>query len=251
MTSAWTPPWIGMPVQMDPGDDRQYLSRYYSEAIEASGGFPVLIPLLDSADSAIQIAGKLDGILLTGSNTDVDPARYGAGPLNVCGPVQPLRDGMDFALLETGMRRGIPILAICYGMQSLNVFLGGSLIQDIPTSISTSIRHSNPESGGSPVHPIRIAAGTMLAQAAGGVEATVNSTHHQAVDRPGRGLEVIARAPDDVIESVAGTDPDHWMLGVQWHPEKSFGCDDFSRNIFAYFLARCRAVRGMNERTHT
>jgi len=245
MTHAGAPPWIGMPVQMDPGDDRQYLCRSYSKAIEASGGFPVLIPLLDSVDSAIPIAEKLDGILLTGSNSDLDPGLYGALRLDVCGPAQPLRDRMDYALLETGMRRRIPVLAICYGIQSLNAFLGGSLIQDIPAAISTPIRHSNPESKGSPTHRIRIAAGTVLEQAAAGVEAMVNSTHHQAVDRPGRGLEVIARAPDGVIESVMGTNPDHWILGVQWHPEKSFGCDNFSKNIFMYFLARCRAARGI------
>jgi len=245
MTNAGTPPWIGMPVQMDPGDDKQYLSRSYPEAVASSGGFPVLIPLVDSADFAVAIAEKLDGILLTGSNSDLDPALYGAARLDVCGPVQPLRDRMDHALLETGMRREIPILAICYGIQSLNVFLGGSLIQDIPAAINTSVRHSNPESKGSPAHLIRIAAGTVLEQAAGGVEAMVNSTHHQAIDRPGRGLEVIARAPDGVIESIAGTNPDHWILGVQWHPEKSFGCDNFSKNIFMYFLARCRAARGI------
>ena len=79
----------------------------------------------------------------------------------------------------------------------------------------------------------------------------VNSTHHQAVEKPGPGLQAIARAPDGVIESVSSTDPCHFILGVQWHPEKSFGCDGFSRKLFEYFLARCRAVRGIDEGTHS
>jgi putative glutamine amidotransferase len=133
----------------------------------------------------------------------------------------------------------------------LNVFLGGTLIQDIATEIGTPIRHSSPETRGSPIHRIQIKPGSVLEKLAGGPDAMVNSTHHQSVAQPGMGLEVTARAPDGVIESVVGTDKRHWILGVQWHPEKSFGCDEFSRNLFEYFLARCRAVRGIDEGTHS
>ncbi len=229
---------------MDPDDEKQYLSRQYPDAIAAAGGLPIIFPLLAEPEAVRPLAGKLDGILLTGNKSDLDPTLYGAKRLDVCGPIQPFRDRMDFLLLETAMSRKIPVLAICFGVQSLNVFLGGSLIQDIPTAIDSSIRHSNPESQGGPSHAIRISSGSILEKIAGGLEAMINSTHHQAIERPGSRLEVIAQAPDGVIESVFGTDPRHWILGVQWHPEKSYSSDDFSRNLFEHFLARCRAVRG-------
>ncbi len=150
MMNSGIAPWIGMPAQMDPNDDKQYLSRHYSDAIVATGGLPVMIPLLPTAEAVGPLADKLDGILLTGNDSDLDPALYRASRLDVCGPTQPLRDRMDFFLLEKAMKRGIPVLAICFGVQSLNVFLGGTLIQDIATEIDTPIRHSSPETKGSP-----------------------------------------------------------------------------------------------------
>jgi len=249
--SRGSAPWIGLPAQMDPYDDKQYLSRQYSDAIAASGGLPITIPLLAEPGMMGPLAESLDGLLLTGNNSDLDPSLYGAPRSDACGPTQPTRDRMDFFLLEQAMRREIPVLAICFGIQSLNVFWGGSLIQDIPAAVNTSIRHSHPESKGSPTHKIRIAPGSVLEQVAGGLDAMVNSTHHQAIERPGTGLEVIARSPDGMIESVFRADRHHWILGVQWHPEKSFGYDDFSRNLFEHFLARCRAVRGIDEGTHS
>jgi putative glutamine amidotransferase len=251
MSQEKTVPWIGMPMQMDPGGGKQYLNRQYLDAIAASGGMPLMIPLLETAPSVGPLAERADGILLTGSNSDLDPSLYGAERSSACGPTQPLRDKIDFYLLETAMKCGIPILAICYGVQSLNVFFGGSLIQDIPVSPDASVRHQNPETRGRPSHRIRIAAGSILEPLAGGGSAMVNSTHHQAVDRPGRGLQPIAHAPDGVVESVFCENRNSWILGVQWHPESSFESDDFSRKIFECFLARCRAVRGIDEGTHT
>jgi len=235
---------IGMPAQMDSGSDKQYLSRQYSDAVAAAGGMPLIIPLLAAPRSMRPMVESLDGLLLTGNNSDLDPALYGEERSEACGPTQPLRDQMDFFLLEAAFRRKIPVLAICFGVQSLNVFLGGSLIQDIPTAIETPIRHNTTQPDGNSGHEIRISAGSILEQIAAGSEARVNSTHHQAVKRAGRGLTVIARASDGIIESVAQTDPEPWILGVQWHPEKGFERDVFSRKLFEHFLARCRAVRG-------
>jgi putative glutamine amidotransferase len=235
-------PWIGMPAQMDPDDEKQYLSRKYADAVAAAGGLPLMIPLLGEAGCMDPLADCLDGLLLTGNDSDLDPSLYGASRQSACGPAQTLRDRTDFSLLKMALKRKIPILAICFGAQSLNVFLGGSLIQDIPTMVGGSIRHSNREPEGIPYHKIQISSGSVLEQLAGGVEAMVNSTHHQAVDRLGHGLKAIARAPDDVIESIFGTEPQQWILGVQWHPEKSFRSDNFSRKLFEHFLARCGAV---------
>jgi putative glutamine amidotransferase len=240
-------PLIGMPAQMDPGSGIQYLSRNYSDSIAAAGGSPVVIPLGETAEPMLPIAEKLDGILLTGCNSDLDPSLYGAARSPKCGPTQPLRDRMDVMLLEAAFRRRIPVLAICFGIQSLNVFCGGSLIQDIPEAFGTAVPHSSPETGEAAGHEIKISRGSVLEQIAGGTEVVVNSTHHQAIERAGRDLEVIARAPDGVIESVVCSNRDHWALGVQWHPEKSYCSDAFSRRLFEYFLARCRAARGSNE----
>ena len=226
---------------MDPGQDRLYLSRHYSDAIQACGGVPVIIPLVEEPLSAQPAIERLDGILLTGSDSDVDPAHYGALRTPQCGPVQPLRDAMDFFLLENAFERRIPILAICFGLQSLNVFLGGTLVQDIPSILRTEIKHSDASSGGNPFHLVEIETDSMLAPLTSDLRTMVNSTHHQAVDRVGRGLEVIARAPDGIIEAMTGDDAGPWVLAVQWHPEKSFSCDLLSKNIFNLFLARCRA----------
>lgn len=251
MTASGESPVIGMPAQLDPGGDTQYLSRHYSDAIASVGGIPIVFPLLDHPQSAEARMDRLDGLLLTGSRSDLDPSLYGESRDNQCGPAQPLRDQMDFLLLKAAVRRRIPILAICYGIQSLNVFFGGSLIQDIPTSVQTSIRHGNPDAVDAAGHIIEISSGSILEQIAGATEATVNSTHHQAVKRPGQNLSVIARAPDGVIEAICGLDNNHWVLGVQWHPEKSFSYDRFSRRLFEFFLARCRATRGIDEGSHS
>jgi len=224
---------------MDPGSDKQYLNRNYADAIASAGGVPVIFPLLENPAQIRIVAEEVDGILLPGSSSDIDPGRYRARREKGCGPVQPLRDETDLALLDIAFKRKIPVFGICFGMQSLNVFLGGSLIQDIPSSVQTNILHDNPESEGRPSHDVLITEGSILEKLAGRTRASVNSTHHQAVQRIGSGLIPIAEAPDGIIESVVTDAQDHFVLGVQWHPEKSFAYDAFSRSLFDLFLARC------------
>ncbi len=234
-------PLIGLPARMDPGKDRQYLSRVYPDAVFAAGGIPVILPLLEDARSLGPVAERLDGLLLTGSDSDLDPTLYGAARLPECGPTQPLRDALDLFLLKTAFARKMPILATCYGLQSLNVFLGGTLIQDIPTALGTDIRHNDNSPSKRLTHPVEVKRESVLASLIEELHPMVNSTHHQAADRVADSLEVIARAPDGVIEALVGTDPDHWVLAVQWHPEKSFAHDAFSRKIFQTFIAQCGA----------
>jgi putative glutamine amidotransferase len=224
---------------MDSGKERQYVNRNYAESVAVAGGVPVILPLLEDTGKLRDLACSLDGILLTGSGTDVDPRHYGAERDAACGPNQALRDQTDFFLLEIARIRKAPVLAICFGIQSLNVFHGGTLIQDIPTRASTAINHR--DSRRRFIHSVEIEPGSILHDLAGSLQAKVNSTHHQAVDRVGQGLRAIARAPDGVIEAVAGTADDHWILGIQWHPEKSYEYDQFSRNILEEFIRRCRA----------
>jgi putative glutamine amidotransferase len=235
-------PVIGMPAEMYPGSDQQVLPRNYSDAVALAGGIPIIFPLMAEAEPIGRIAGTVDGILLTGSHSDIEPGLYNQPRSNDCGSVQPLRDKMDFVLLGSAFKLKIPVLAICFGIQSLNVFLGGSLVQDIPTAVDTPIRHNRRDLNDYPTHEIIISQGSILEEIGGGLKFTVNSSHHQAVDRLGKGLAAIAHADDGIVESVCITSSDHWVLGVQWHPEKSYGSDEFSRRIFQHFLARCRAV---------
>ena len=234
------PPVIGLPSRMDPGADNQYLSRQYADAILGAGGIPVIIPLLEKPSVIRGLTDTLDGVLLTGSSSDVDPRKYGADREPQCGPVQPLRDETDFQLLDIALSTRKPVLGICFGMQSLNVFMGGTLIQDIGSRVGTTIVHDNPGTEGRPAHGIEISPGSVLQELAGGLNADVNSTHHQAIDRVAPGLHVIARASDGVVESVINADSDRWILGVQWHPEKSYRYDLLSKRIFELFMSRCR-----------
>src|SRR5438093_2030649 len=160
-------PIIGMRVRMDPGADSHYLSRQYADAVAAAGGVPLIFPLLEKPAHLLKAVEQIDGILLTGSASDIDPKRYGANRETGCGPVQPLRDETDFALLEVAFEKRIPVFGICFGMQSVNVFLGGSLIQDIPSSTQTNILHDNPGSEGRPSHEVLIEKGSILERLAG------------------------------------------------------------------------------------
>lgn len=233
-------PLIGLPASVGKRKGKQYIESVYVDAILLSGGIPVMIPLTDSPPEVLHLVRRLDGLLLTGSSSDVDPSRYGMVAEEKCGPVEPLRDRMDCCLLEFAVEHKTPVLAICYGMQSLNVYMGGSLIQDLPSHCDPVLEHNCTGQEGQPCHPIEIAGGSILEQIVGSQEAQVNSTHHQSVDRMGRGLETIARSPDGIVESISGKDPEHWILGVQWHPEKTFTTDQFSRGIFERFLSRCK-----------
>ncbi len=235
-----TPPIIGMPSAMVSGRSSQYLASHYPDAVAAAGGIPVILPLLQTPDRFHPLLGRLDGILLPGSATDVDPMRYGADREAGCGPVQPLRDATDFYLLDHALEHCIPVLAICFGMQALNAFMGGTLIQDIPSRISTPINHSGAGKESTARHEALIVQESILDGLAPGLRVCVNSTHHQAVDRPGHDLEVIARAPDGIIEAVAYKPARPWILGLQWHPEKDYSTDDFSLSIFRLFLEQCR-----------
>ncbi|HXW56394.1 MAG TPA: gamma-glutamyl-gamma-aminobutyrate hydrolase family protein [Candidatus Cybelea sp.] len=207
----------------------------YVRAVRDAGGEPVAISLDPAEDHAV-VARRLDAFLLPGSPADVDPARYGSPRHPQCSIADPLRERADWALLESAFADGKPVLAICYGIQSLNVFLGGSLIQDIPSELGTAIRHNwtgrqlgAPE----PLHEARLEPGTRLIELAGTSELRVNSSHHQSILRPGRGLNVVGRAADGVVEAVEWTGDQNWVMGVQWHPERMVGRDGIARSLFA------------------
>jgi putative glutamine amidotransferase len=214
----------GLSTKLDP----------YLEAVRQAGAEPVAISLLLSTEELRQLAQTLDGVVLSGSPADINPARFGATREPECADPDPERERTDFALLEHSFAEHKPVLAICFGIQSLNVFLGGTLIQDIPSDLRASIAHDFDDEKGEPevFHGTRIEPGSHLAELAGATEVEVNSSHHQSVKDPGRGLRVAARAPDGVIEAVEWTGDADWVLGVQWHPERMACTDPLAQSLF-------------------
>lgn len=223
--------------------DRFYLGRDYSEAIEAAGGIPVHIALIPKADYISAVMDDLDGILLPGSNTDVDPHLYGDEPHPKLGPVIPVKDQTDMLVLDEVEKRNVPLLAICFGMQVLNVHRGGTLIQDIESQIESPLKHEQGAPATRASHGIRVGEDGILA----GLDAVrnsrgpirVNSSHHQAVRDVGRDLVATAWAKDGVIEAIEDTRCDRFAIGVQWHPELLTGHDEVSRELFSLFVDKC------------
>jgi putative glutamine amidotransferase len=222
---------------------RFYLGREYSEAVEASGGLPILIPLIPHEEYIASIVEGLDGILLPGCDTDVDPSYYGEDPHPRLGVVIPEKDQTDLLVLTEAERLNLPVLAICYGIQVLNVSRGGTLIQDIESQVENCIKHQQ----GRPVtrnsHSIRIDDDCLLSSIAdsdeGGRDVKVNSHHHQAIRETGTDLRAIAWANDGIVEGIQDVRPDRFVLGVQWHPELSWANDRISRAVFDSFVAQC------------
>lgn len=222
------------------GPARVRLNAAYVRALEAAGLVPVVVPPLATPDAALPLLDVVAGLVLTGGE-DVDPARYGAPPHPALGPVVASRDETELALVSGARARGLPTLAICRGIQVLNVALGGTLVQDLPSERPGEVLHDPDGSRDSRVHEVAIAPGSRLAAAIGATRATVNSFHHQAVDRVGEGLAVVARAPDGVVEGVEAADDGWWVLGVQWHPEELTGTpESWDRSLFAAFAERVR-----------
>lgn len=235
-------PLIGITMRLEQETGRVYLGRDYSERVEAAGGIPVHISLIPQKDYVAKAMLGLDGVLLPGSNTDVDPIYYGDEPHPKLGTVIPVKDETEMLVLAEAERLRLPTFAICYGMQALNVFRGGKLVQDIGTQVKGCIKHDQGAPVGRASHSIKVAKSGILASFAavrnskGAIR--VNSSHHQAVGKVGKGLKATAWANDGVIECIEGTGKANWVLGVQWHPELMD--DALSGEMFAAFVAKCR-----------
>ncbi|MGA7342593.1 MAG: gamma-glutamyl-gamma-aminobutyrate hydrolase family protein [Terracidiphilus sp.] len=222
----------------EPSGDPQYNGRSlpaYVKAVEAAGAEALVVPLQETQERVAKLLAGVQGILLPGSRYDVDPQRYGEQPIPECGEADPARTAVDELLLQDGFNLKKPILAICHGTQTLNVWRNGSLIQDLKTQVNHQPGRAVVEA-----HAVRIAQGSRLAGllAAGGAsEVQVNSSHHQAIRVPGDKLRVSAVSPGDgVVEAVELDSPDHFVVGVQWHPERTYAESGFSRAVFAAFV---------------
>jgi putative glutamine amidotransferase len=195
----------------------------YLQAIRLAGGEAVEIPLNLPKNELAQLIESLDAYVLSGGPSDVDPRLYRAARNEKSAPADAAREQTDFAILGHAFAEHKPVLGICYGVQSMNVFLGGSLIQDIATEYPTKIEHTWRKASGAkePHHAARIEPNSRLAELSGGAtETEINSSHHQALLEPAKGLRVTAHAPDGIIEAVEWTGAADWITGVQWHPER-------------------------------
>ena len=233
-------PRIGITMRIEPDTNRFYLGRHYSEAVEVAGGLPVHLPLITSSEFIAATMNSLDGILLPGSDSDVDPLRYGQDPHPKLGRVQPEKDETDLLVLDEIERRGMPLFAICFGVQVLNVSRGGTLIQDIESQWPDAIKHEQGPPRDRPSHKVRILAESTVGQSLPMEEATVYSHHHQAIETLGRELKATAWASDGLIEAIEDLRDDRFVLGVQWHPELGWERDVLSRALFARFVAEAR-----------
>jgi putative glutamine amidotransferase len=210
----------------------------YEHAVAVAGGEPVRIPLDQPPAEVMKLIERCDAVLLPGSSADVDPAKYDQPRHPKTADADKKRDTVDELLMQDAYNMRKPILGICYGMQTLNVYRTGSLIQDIESTQEKSpVNHSAGRTV--PVaHEVVIEPGSKLAQIIRTTELVpVNSSHHQSADAIGDGLRVVARSPQDgIIEAVEGTSPDHFVLAVQWHPERSVDDDKPSLAIFRAFV---------------
>ena len=243
-------PVIGITTRIELATERFYLSRFYSEAVEAAGGVPLHISLIPRADYIASLMDHLDGVLLPGSDSDVDPQRYGRDPHANLGSVHPIKDETDLLVLGEIEKRRLPLFAICFGMQILNVSRGGTLVQDIASEVPGAIKHEQGAPRDRHSHNVRLLEGSMLAGLANQAAAPVNSHHHQAIEKVGRELVGTAWAPDGLVEAVEDPRDDRFVLGVQWHPEIGWERDSFARALFERFVneatvfANSRSVQG-------
>lgn len=215
--------------------DTEYSQRAFSpylKALETCGAEPVVIALAATPEQVARTVSGCVGVLLPGSRADIDPQKYGAEKHPETAPADNLRDAVDELLLQDAYSQRKPILGICYGLQALNVWRSGTLLQHIQTGVEHTGNRKEI------AHHAAIVPGTTLSELAGSAATIpVNSSHHQAAQNLGDGLRVAARCPDDgVIEAIEGTDPHHRVVGVQWHPERTFDRDAPSRRLFEWLV---------------
>lgn len=212
----------------------------YAEAVSRLGGLPTFLPNLEPELAEAYLEGA-DGLILAGG-ADADPKHFQQEPHPQLGLVDPERDAFEFALYRAAKARGLPVLGICRGIQMINVAEGGSLHQHLP-AVPSTIQHEQRNIDGSLSHQVSLAPGSSLARTFGAEAVRVNSYHHQAVDRPGAGLEPIAWSSDGIVEALEGSGA-QFVLGVQWHPEMSFARYPEQLAPFQLFIEAARRRRG-------
>jgi len=235
-----TAPRVGVIISY--GEERLFLERY-GQMLDAAGALPVYLPYPVGDGTLDRYLELTDGIMATGGE-DVHPEEYGERPIPELGAVDRARDRLELALLRRAVAGDRPVLAICRGVQALNVAMGGTLYQDLPAQVAGALTHEprplwEAEGRLTPCeHEVLVEAGSILATTLGRGRRSVNSYHHQAVREPGAGVRVVARAPDGVIEAVE-LPARRFVLGLQWHLELTYGRDAGAQAILGRFVEEC------------
>ena len=216
------------------------LQERYARAIQQAGAIPLILPIMPSRTTILKIVQNLDGVIVSGGNFDIDPKLYGEKPIEGLGHVKAERTRFELGLISVALERDLPILGICGGAQAIIVVLGGSLYQDIASQIRGATEHqlgALKDRGG---HRVKVRDGTKLRRIVQRDTLEVNTTHHQAVKKLGKGLIVNAAAEDRVIEGIESRDHS-FVIGVQWHPEFLTHRDSVQKKIFSAFVSACQA----------
>ncbi len=234
-------PLIGVTTSLVRGKEgeRAVLNSAYLSGVQRAGGVPVLLPpqLEDHARRAL--FERLDGVLLTGGG-DIDPALFHERPHPAVSGVSASRDRLELALVEHALARRLPLLAICRGIQALNVALGGTLYQDVRSEPGSAVQHDQEAPRHEPTHRVTIVPGSRLEAVLGVTDLEVNSFHHQAIKALGHGLRAVAFTGDGLIEGAEADDASRFVLGVQWHPEELEPHEKPARRLFEALIAECR-----------
>ena len=235
-------PLVGVTTSITVGQtpERAYVNSAYLHAVQQAGGVPVLLPPQLSKASLERLVRGLDALLLTGGG-DVDPATFGEAPHPTLYEVAPARDALETQVTLIALEKKTPLLAICRGIQVLNVALGGSLHQDVATEPGTQIQHSQKEAREQTTHKVTVRPRSRLGRVLGAEDLEVNSFHHQVIKSLGRGLVPVAWAPDKLVEGVELDDDSQFVLGVQWHPEHLVGNSEPARRLFSALVTAARA----------
>lgn len=232
-------PMIGVVPLYDGRKNSYWMLPGYMKGIEAVGGVPVMLPLTTDREVLCELTSRIDGLLLTGGH-DVSPLLYGESVSDRCGEICGERDEMERVLLDLALEEDKPVLGICRGIQFLNVYLGGSLYQDLPSERPESVSHQMSPPYDRTVHEVRIERPSPLYSLLGKEKLGVNSYHHQAVKRLAPGLVSMAYSEDGLAEAVYLPDR-KFVWAVQWHPELSYQTDENSRKILYKFVASAAA----------
>jgi putative glutamine amidotransferase len=230
-------PLIGILPNVD-GEKKSKIENTYVRAIEQSGGAAIMLPYTESQESIERFVGLCDGFIFAGG-ADIEPCRYGEERHENLGETTPYRDQVEFLTFAEILKTRKPIMGICRGSQLINVALGGTLYQDIPSEIKSDLTHKQEHPHSEPAHEANVVSGSLLHLIIGKSRININSLHHQAIKGLGRGLEPMAVADDGIIEAIHKTDDDRLLWGFQWHPEKTFDNSEDSRAIFKKFVEEC------------